>query len=278
MPLHEIDTGTSLNVVSSGSGPGPTLLFLHYWGGSTRTFSSVISHLPPTFQSISVDFRGWGDSSGPQTATGYSILDLAVDIENLIKQLNIHDIILIGHSMGGKVAQLIAGRNQVPGLKGIVLLAPAPPTPLIMPAEMKAQQITAYDNAESAEFVVRNVLTSSSSSSSSYLSNTQIKTLVEDIMKGNKFAKLAWPTYASAEDISAETRKKINVPVLVIAGENDRVEPPERIRKEVVGNIEGGDVAVEMVVIEGSGHLLPVEAPLKVARLIEEFVGKLLLL
>jgi 3-oxoadipate enol-lactonase len=60
----------------------------------------------------------------------------------------------------------------------------------------------------------------------------------------------------------------IKVPVLVIAGELDRVEPVERLRTEVVGNIEHA----KLVVVQGSGHLLPVEAPEKVAGYIESFV------
>ncbi len=166
--------------------------------------------------------------------------------------------------MGGKVAQLIGGRSQVTGLKAIVLIGPAPPTPLVLPAEMKSQQMTAYNSAQSAEFVVRNVLTSSP------LSDDQVKMIVSDIMKGNKFAKLAWPTYAMAEDILVET-KKIKIPVLVIAGELDKVEPFERLQKEVLGNIAGS----EIVVVMGSGHLLPFEAPRQVAKHIEKFVRQI---
>lgn len=164
--------------------------------------------------------------------------------------------------MGGKVAQLIAGRGNVKGLKGVVLIAPAPPTPLVLPTEMKEQQLLAYSSPESAEFVVRNVL------SSSKLSNEVVKILVEDMMKGNAFAKAAWPSYAMAEDI-LEDAKKIDVPVLVIAGREDRVETEERVRQEVVRNVKGS----KLVIVEGSGHLLPVEAPEEVSRLIREFLG-----
>lgn len=166
--------------------------------------------------------------------------------------------------MGGKVAQLVAGRKKVEGLKGIVLLAPAPPAPLVLPDEMKSQQLTAYDTSDSAEFVVRNVLTSSPISSSA------LQSLVQDMLSGNEHAKRAWPAYAMAEDISDQT-KKINVPVLVVVGEEDRVETVERVRKEVIGNIKGA----YMIVLDGKGHLLPVEAPEEVGRLVCRFVESL---
>jgi len=166
--------------------------------------------------------------------------------------------------MGGKVAQLIAGRNLVKGLKGVVLLAPAPPTPFELPSDMKKQQLTAYSSAESAECVVKSVL------SASRLSDESIALLVEDMLKGNEFAKAAWPGYAMGEGIVEEARK-INVPVLVLGGEKDVVEPVERLREGVLESIDGA----ELVMVEGSGHLLPLEAPAQVARQIERFAAKM---
>lgn len=166
--------------------------------------------------------------------------------------------------MGGKVAHLIAGRGQVKGLKGVVLLGPAPPTPLVLPTEMKEQQLVAYSSPQSAEFVARNVL------SSSTLDDEVVSMLVEDMMKGNEFAKAAWPAYAMVEDVLEEA-KKIDVRVLVIAGGLDGLETVERLKSEVLGNVKGA----ELVVVQGSGHLLPVEAPVEVSRLVREFVGKI---
>lgn len=197
--------------------------------------------------------------------TLYSVHQLATDIETLIPELDVQDFILIGHSMGGKVAQLIAGRNLVKGLKGVVLIAPAPPTPFELPPDMKEQQLTAYLSPESGEFVVRNVLLASN------LSDETVTSLVEDMLKGNKSAKAAWPEYAMGEDI-VEQAEKINVPVLVIGGGKDIVEPVYRLRKEVLGRISGA----ELEVIEGSGHLLPVEYPELVARNIEDFTARII--
>lgn len=166
--------------------------------------------------------------------------------------------------MGGKVAQLLAGRNIFRNrLKGMVLLAPAPPTPLQLPEDMKEQQRTAYSSPVSAEFVIRNVLTSRP------LSEEVVQVLVSDMIKGNRFAREAWPEYGMGESILEEARG-VEVPVLVVVGSEDRVETEERVRREVLAHLRG-----EMVVVEGAGHLLPVEAPKEVAGLIEGFIGKL---
>ena len=161
------------------------------------------------------------------------------------------------------MSQLLAGRNRNSGLKGVLLIAPAPPTPLELPQDMKEQQLSAYSSPQSAKFVVRNVLTSSD------IPDEEVSILVEDMLKGNEFATKAWPAYAMAENILAEA-SKINVPVLIICGELDKVELVERSKVDVLRNIPGA----EMVVIEGSGHLLPVEKPEQLAHYVEGFVGK----
>jgi len=262
---YQIDSATSLHFTSSGTPKShkSALIFLHFWGGSSRTYSATMSHLSPNFHCIAVDFRGWGSSTGPEVGGSYSIHQLATDIETLIPQLAIQDFILVGHSMGGKVAQLIAGRKLVKGLKGVVLIAPAPPTPFELPSGMKEQQLTAYSSAGSAEFVARNVL------SASKLSDETVSLLVEDMLRGNEFAKAAWPAYGMAVDIVDEV-SKIKVPVLVIGGGKDVVEPVERLRREVLGRIQGA----ELVVVGESGHLLPIEAPVLVSRSIDQFATK----
>ena len=80
----------------------------------------------------------------------------------------------------------------------------------------------AYSNAESAEFVARNVL------SASGLFDESIISLIENMLKGNKSAKAAWPGYAMGENI-VEQAGQINIPVLVIGGEKDIVEPVDRL-------------------------------------------------
>jgi 3-oxoadipate enol-lactonase len=113
--------------------------------------------------------------------------------------------------------------------------------------------------------MVRNVL------SASPLPDEMIVMLATDIMKGNTYASAAWPVYAMLEDIVAEV-KRSRVPVLVVAAELDKLEPIERLRSEALENFVEADT--DLVVVKGSGHLLPVEAPLEVSKYIEGFVRK----
>ena len=52
-------SGLSLSYSDTGSGAN-TLVFLHYFGGSSRTWQPVIDLLAPDFRCVALDLRGWG--------------------------------------------------------------------------------------------------------------------------------------------------------------------------------------------------------------------------
>jgi pimeloyl-ACP methyl ester carboxylesterase len=265
-----IDVGRSVQIsvtISQADGDlqhdTPTLVFLHFWGGSSRTWS-LVTPLLSGCATLSLDLRGWGHSTGPDLAEAYSIRSLADDVRTVITTLKLESVVLVGLSMGAKVAQVCAGAMRHPKIKGLVLLSPAPATPLSLPPHMREQQIHAYDHAKSAEFVARNVLTES------FRGRELPGFVVEDMLRGNRWAREAWPAYSMAEDVS-ESLEDIHVPVLIIAAEKDQVEPLERIQREVAGRI--GLAEVEVLV--GSGHLSPVDAPQAVADHILRFLARL---
>ena len=249
----------SLSVEVLGQGD-PALVFLHYWGGTHRTWNAVISELLSDYQVVTYDMRGWGQSGAARD--GYSIGALANEAMALVKQLGLSTYVLVGHSMGGKVAQLVASRRPE-GLMGLVLVAPATPTPAHMPDQAKQEQMHAYDNRET-------VLQTISFLCARTPSAELIEQIVEDSLSGTAEAKLAWPTEGMAEDISVDVAQ-IAVPTLVLAGEMDRLDSVDQHRKEVIARIEGS----QMEIITGSGHLLPIDEPLQTAHAIRRFVSQL---
>jgi pimeloyl-ACP methyl ester carboxylesterase len=251
--------GIEVNVLDRGKGE-PALVFLHYWGGSSRTWKEVIEQLEG-YRSIAIDHRGWGDSDAPPL--GYHLKDLASDAQGVINTLRLKQFVLVGHSMGGKAAQLLASR-QPTGLKGLVLVAPSPPTPTIPGDEQREAMLHAYDSRESVVFTRDNILTALP------LSEEQKERVIEDSLRGEAVAKRAWPTQIMPEDISAQARL-IKVPTLVIAGEKDKVDPVLRLQAEVIPLIQGS----RLKVVPGAGHLSMLEAPGPVADLIRQFVSKL---
>jgi len=88
--------GIQINVRDRGRGQ-PNLVFLHYWGGSSRTWDDVIDQLADQHRSIALDHRGWGESDAP--AQGYGISDLANDAQSVISALELKRYVIVGHSM-----------------------------------------------------------------------------------------------------------------------------------------------------------------------------------
>ena len=214
--------GLSINVERSGSG-SPTLVFLHYWGGTSRTWNKVVTELQDKYATVAYDMRGWGQSD--KSVAGYTLADLADEALAVIRTLSIESSVLVGHSLGGKVAQLVASRNPG-GLQGMVLVAPAPPTPLRLSDEMREAQIHAYDNRE-------NVLKTIELLSSRMPSPLIVEQIIEDSLSGNQEATLAYPTSSILDDISAHLAR-INVPTLVLAGELDKLDSVEQHKCKVV--------------------------------------------
>jgi pimeloyl-ACP methyl ester carboxylesterase len=252
----------------------PTLLFLHFWGGSSSSFSNVVKVLSPYFPTVALSFRGWGDSSGPEDIGAYTVAHYCSDVEAVIKTLGLKSVVLVGHSMGGKVAMAIAGRHTLPAgvLKGLCLLAPAPPGPLALAdPNMREQQLHAFDNIENAEVVVRTVLTASESA----LSDELVRAIANDMVRGNKSARSGWLIHGMPEDIG-QLFDRIDVPVWVVAGGSDIIEPVERMKTEIQEKLNHRVNGIaRLVVVEGSGHLLPFEKPGEVAQYVKQFTESL---
>ena len=254
--------GIRLHVEEQGAGELP-LVFLHYWGGSSRTWQAVIDALPAGRHTIAPDLRGWGDSDAAEN-NAYALTDFASDIEPRIAALALKQYVLVGHSMGGKIAQLLAWR-QPQGLVGLVLVATAPPTPLALPPEARAAMESAYNSPESVGMSIDHMLTAKP------LSAIQREQVISDSLRGAPQARVAWPNYTSRKDISDEVQR-IAVPTIVIAGELDRVDPVEVLQAEVLSRIPQATLRV----LPGTGHLSPLESPQGVAEAIDHFVASLI--
>jgi pimeloyl-ACP methyl ester carboxylesterase len=254
--MYVSSNGVRIHVSDRGAG-GLPLVFLHYWGGSSRTWDQVIERLPEPQRTIAIDHRGWGLSDAP--ASGYALKDLASDAQAVIEALDLQAFILVGHSMGGKVATLMASRRLM-GLVGLVLVAPSPPTPLEMPPEAREQMASAYMTRDTVMGAVEHVLTSKP------LSARVLEQVIEDSLRGSPKAKEAWPRATSLENIS-EDALKVDVPTIVISGELDRVDPVAVLRKELLTRIP----SAVLHVIPETGHLAMLESPDAVAALIGKF-------
>ncbi|PKU22983.1 alpha/beta fold hydrolase [Telmatospirillum siberiense] len=237
--------GVDLSVVDRGEGQ-PTLVFLHYWGGSTETWSDTIDHLSENHRCIAFDFRGWGESG--KGLLDYGLDALARDTLALIAQIGLTNYVLIGHSMGGKVAQIVAAQRPS-GLLGLILVAPAPPTPLHTPPEARAQIRECLDSREGVYSVFPTL-------AHGELKDEHKDLVVRNSLAGDPAAKDSWLKAGMDYDIT-HLAPKVVAPIVVVIGSHDVVETEGALRTAFDRYYPG----TEYVVIEHTGHLIPLQAP-----------------
>lgn len=249
--------GLELNLVETGTG-GRTLLFLHYFGGSSRTWNPVMDLLAGHSRCLALDGRGWGDSDAPPT--GYTVADMADDVAGMVAALGLTRYTLVGHSMGGKTAQAFAARRP-DGLEQLLLVAPSPLSPEPMTEEARAKMVVSWGSEAAARETLHTI-------AKRPLSPEAEAGVIADNLRASRVAWEAWAKEGSREDLSA-LAAQIAVPTVVLAGEADPVVTPDILRREVTARIAGATLET----VPGAGHLLPREAAEMVAGWIRRVSG-----
>jgi pimeloyl-ACP methyl ester carboxylesterase len=260
MPGRIIQTDGAALRVAEGGAAEPALVFLHYWGGSARTWQRVSDRLGGQVRWVAIDQRGWGGSSA--TDGRYDLAALADDVESVVAALDLRRYVLVGHSMGGKVAQIVAARRPS-GLAGLVLVAPAPPTPMPVPQKQRAGMLASYGSREG-------VLGALAVLAGAPLPDELREQVIEDTLRGAPEAKRAWTDRGMIEDVSVGL-DAVTVPVSIVVGSRDRVEHESALR-EVFGRLLP---QATFRVLEGIGHLSPLEAPGELADACAKLLARL---
>lgn len=97
--------GVELAYYVSGDPDGAPLVLLHALGEQAASWDSVLPWFSPLFRVVAIDLRGHGASDWPGQ---YSFELMRDDVLSVFETLGLSDVVLIGHSMGGTVAYLVA--------------------------------------------------------------------------------------------------------------------------------------------------------------------------
>ena len=104
--FFELD-GSRMAFEQAGAG-GPALVFLHGFACNRTFLAPQMEHFAAGHRVVSVDFLGHGESDTPEIQ--YRLPRFAADVARLLEHLNLKDVVVVGHSMGGAVAlELAAG-------------------------------------------------------------------------------------------------------------------------------------------------------------------------
>ncbi len=252
--------GVQLHVADTEVGD-TALVFLHHWGGSSQTWADVVARLKHRFRCVAIDARGAGQSDAP--SEGYGTADHAADALSVIRSLGLTRYVLVGHSMGGKAAQVLAAGRPA-GLLGVALIATSPPSPMAIEDTQRGQMKMAYADRGAVEWSLENVLLGSP------VPDESRQQLIADALKLSTPAKAGWIDIGTREDFSGDIAN-IDVPVAIVAGELDRVDPVSVVKEHILPRYP----AAQVNFLVGKGHLLPVEAPAEVAAIVGRFAGAL---
>ena len=243
--------------------PAPTLVFLHYFGGSARSWDAVIDLLSADYQCLAIDLPGFGDS--PPLSDHQAVDEVAAVVaEAIAAQIGDGPFVLVGHSMGGKIALAIAaglpGKPQPAGLRGLILLATSPPGPEPMSDEARQEMLdkpglSPEKQREAAERTLAKITRKP-------LSESQKAQIIADNLRASPEGWIAWPAMGSRTDIT-DRMARIILPVTLLAGDQDEALDPAVQPDMVLPYLPQATLHT----LPGVGHLLPFEAPEEVAML-----------
>ncbi len=98
--------GLNINYIDEGT--GSNVLLLHGWGANIQTMMPVFNILKNKCRVISLDLPGFGESDNPNEP--WNSYNYAEFIKKFIDEINIQDIILFGHSHGGRVSIILSAK------------------------------------------------------------------------------------------------------------------------------------------------------------------------
>ncbi|MDN3262973.1 alpha/beta hydrolase [Streptomyces sp. CSDS2] len=232
---------------------------VHGWFADRSAYTPVLPDLDRTsFSYALVDLRGYGEA---RDATGaYTTAEAAADLVELADRLGWRRFSVIGHSMGGAVAQrLLAVAPD--RLRRIVGVSPVPASGLPLAGDQAALFAGAAHRAENRRAIID--FTTGGDRPAAWLD----RMVARSLERSDAEAFRAWLDSWSGDDFSAEVAGS-EVPALAVAGALDPALSPEVMRQTWLSWYPRGRLAV----LPRAGHYAMDETPLELVRAVEDFL------
>ena len=228
-----------------GPKDGEAVVFANSLGTDFRMWQAVLPLLPEGLRLIRFDKRGHGLSD---LGGAPSIADLAQDAESLITTLGLGPVIFVGLSVGGLIGQSLAARRP-DLLRALVLSNTAARIGTPQLWQDRVDMITKDGLAGIADGMMQRWF------GPRFRESPEVAPWRNMLARSDVAGYLAICRAIGAADLTATT-SQISHPTLVIAGSEDGATPPDLVHA-TAQMISGAQFAL----IEGAGHLPPVEAP-----------------
>jgi 3-oxoadipate enol-lactonase len=241
-------------------GEGQTVILLHGFCGSSDYWEKVMPLLDQ-FRVIAVDLRGHGASGIPDG--GYSIEDMAKDINYFMDQKQLKDVYMFGHSLGGYVTLSFA-ENFPEKLKGFGLIHSTPLPDDEKGKDKRTESIKKIDSEGMESFIDTLV--------PNLFNQQRLDELEDDINKAKEIGYNTSPAGAKETLKAMRSRGDLRtvvqnsrLPILLVAGAEDSVVPQGKTFTD-----EGDHI--KKVVLENSAHMGLYEEPEKLSLEIKKFI------
>jgi 3-oxoadipate enol-lactonase len=241
------------------TGQGPPLLLIAGVGYGAWFWHKVVRALAEHLQVITFDNRGAGDSDKPDGP--YTVPMMAQDTAGLMDALDIRQAVVMGHSLGGFIAQELAVSR--PDLVGkLILGATTHGGPKVIPITPEALEVLLNREGDPVELVKRGIAVACAPG----FAERQPQVVQECL--GYRFGNPVPPAQYQAQVAAgaamnaltdeqvSERLAGIQVPVLILFGEHDKVVPPgnaDLLAKQIP------DSTVK--ILPNAGHIYPLETP-----------------
>ena len=245
----------------------PTLVCLHFLGGSALSWSETIAGLQEHVSCLPLDLPGFGDAAA---APGYGVEQMADGVAARVREAVRGDWMIAGHSMGAKVAAVLArraedGEDGLAGLRGLVTVAGSPPSPEPM-HEAQRQSMLGWFIGDKAvwrdrarDYIAANVAVP--------LDPAVNRRAIADVLRMQPKAWEAWLRHGSCEDW-AERVGVLRTPALILYGSEDANLGEDAQRRLMAPHF----ASPRLIKLDGAAHLLPLERPDEVAGLISDHI------
>jgi non-heme chloroperoxidase len=257
MPYVTADDGARIFYKDWGVDGTPVILS-HGWPLNSDAWEATALFLAEHgHRAIAHDRRGHGRSS--QTWDGNEMDTYADDLACLVEALDLSDLTLVGHSTGGGEVVHYVGRHGTARVARLVLVSAVPPLMLRTDDNPDGLPIDVFDDIRAGEAANRSQLYRDLADGPFFGHNRN-----RDVAQGFRDAfwlqSMACGHRAAYECIAAFSAtdfrpdlEKVDVPTLVIHGDDDQIVPFEVGGARSAAMVDGA----ELKVYEGSGHALP---------------------
>lgn len=245
-------------------GRGDPVVFIPGLGSSGAVWAEIAQALADDACCILVDNRGAGLSPKPQGP--YSTAAMAADVAALVERLGLGAVCVVGHSMGGAVAQELALAHPDRVRRLALLSTWCEPDPWLTGLFVNLRRLRQH--LPLREFVEFHLWLSTAPASDR--DPLRRRELAEQVYRAAR--RQGWRAYLAQLDAclghrAGERVHAIRAPTLVAVGSEDRVVPP-RLSQELALRI----ARVQFEVIEGAGHRLYYEAPGRLVDLLKRWL------